>query len=406
MTFDDPGTSSVRGTDVLIIGGGVIGCALADRLTLAGLTVRVCEAGGVASGTTAHGEGNVLVSDKGPGPELELARLSRRLWPETLQRIGERLPAAVAAVEWDPKGGIVVATTEDGAATLAAFADGQRAAGVRCEALDAAQLTAAEPAITPSATAAVHYPEDAQVQPVAAATALLAAATTAGAIVETRCAVTGSIVGGGQLLGVRTTRGDRFADVVINAAGPWSGTVSRVLGAPIAVKPRRGDVLITAPLPPTVFHKVYDADYVGEVGNSAAGLQTSTVVESTRGGPLLLGSSRRQAGFDDRIRPDSLAAIARKAMRLFPVLADVAIMRAYGGFRPYVDDHLPVIGPDPRLPGLWHATGHEGAGIGLAIGTAQLVATALTGEPGRFDSTAFTVDRPAVLNPTTEYVSP
>ncbi|MFE3728438.1 NAD(P)/FAD-dependent oxidoreductase [Nocardia sp. NPDC059154] len=406
MTFDTSGTSSVRGTDVLIIGGGVIGCALADRLAVAGLSVRICEAGEVASGTTAHGEGNVLVSDKGPGPELELARLSRRLWPETLARIAERLPRAVAAVEWEPKGGIVVATTDAGASALAAFADGQRAVGVHCADLDAAALAAAEPALTTEVSSAVHYPDDAQVQPVGAASALLAAATADGAIVETRCAVTGSIVSGDRLLGVRTTRGDRFADVVINAAGPWSGPVAAVLGAPIAVKPRRGDVLITAPLPPTVFHKVYDADYVGAVGSSDTALQSSAVVESTRGGPLLIGSSRRQAGFDDRIRPDSLAAIARKALRLFPMLADVAIMRAYGGFRPYVDDHLPVIGPDPRLPGLWHATGHEGAGIGLAPGTAQLVASALTGRPDEVDIAAFTVDRPAVITSSTEYVSP
>lgn len=397
MTVDSSSAGSPMGTDVLIIGGGVIGCALADRLTLDGLSVRVCEAGGLASGTTAHGEGNVLVSDKGPGPELELARFSRGLWPGVLERLAERLPEDVAAVEWEPKGGIVVATTEAGAAALDEFARSQRAAGVRCEDLDADRLAVAEPALTREVTASVYYPDDAQVQPVGAAAALIGSAVAAGAIVETRCAVTGPIVRGGRLIGVRTSAGPRYADVVINAAGPWSGLVSEVLGAPIAVKPRRGDVLITAPMPPTVFHKVYDADYVGAVGSSQAALQSSAVVESTRGGPLLLGSSRRQCGFDDRLRPDSLAAIARKALRLYPVLADTAIMRAYGGFRPYVDDHLPVIGPDPRLAGLWHATGHEGAGIGLSVGTAQLIAAALAGTPGEVDIAAFAVHRPAVL---------
>ncbi|MGF6886597.1 glycine/D-amino acid oxidase-like deaminating enzyme [Nocardia sp. GAS34] len=402
MTLDSAGTSSVRGTDVLIIGGGVIGCALADRLTLAGATVRVCEAGDTASGTTAHGEGNVLVSDKGPGPELALAQFSRRLWPDVLARLADRVPAEASAIEWEPKGGIVVATTEAGAGALTEFARGQRAAGVRCESLDADRLAAAEPALTREVTASVYYPDDAQVQPVGTATALLSAAVAAGAVVETRCAVTEPIVRADRLIGVRTTRGPRYADTVINAAGPWSGPVSVQLGAPIAVKPRRGDVLITAPLPPTVFHKVYDADYVGAVGSSDAALQSSAVVESTRGGPLLLGSSRRQCGFDDRIRPDSLAAIARKALRLYPVLADVAVMRAYGGFRPYVDDHLPVIGPDPRLPGLWHATGHEGAGIGLSVGTAHLVAAALEGDADEVDIAAFAVDRPAVLGPTAD----
>ncbi|MFI6041083.1 NAD(P)/FAD-dependent oxidoreductase [Nocardia sp. NPDC051321] len=401
MTAAPPNATSPRGTDVLIIGGGMIGCALADRLGLDGASVRVCERGGVASGTTAHGEGNVLVSDKGPGPELALAQLSRRLWPIVL----ERLSSSAAAVEWESKGGIVVATTDAGAVALTEFADGQRGAGVQCEHLDADQLAAAEPALTRDVCAAVYYSEDAQVQPAGAATALLEAAIAAGAIVETRCEVTAPLTHGGRLIGVQTTRGPRHADVVINAAGPWSGAVSELLGAPIAIKPRRGDVLITAPMPPTVFHKVYDADYVGAVGSSDAALQSSAVIESTRGGPLLLGSSRRQCGFDDRIRPDSLAAIARKALRLYPILADVAIMRAYGGFRPYVDDHLPVIGPDPRLPGLWHATGHEGAGIGLSVGTAQLISSALAGRPDELDITPFAIDRPAVLTTPTAKAS-
>ncbi|MVU82416.1 FAD-dependent oxidoreductase [Nocardia sp. ET3-3] len=396
-TLDAADIGSLPGVGVLIIGAGIIGCAIADRLALAGASVRICEAGGLASGTTAHGEGNVLVSDKGAGPELELSRLSRRLWPEVLARIARTMPEEAAAVEWDPKGGIVVATDAAGAAALADFAAGQRAVGLHCEDLDADQLAQAEPALTRDVTGSVHYPDDAQVQPVGAAAALIGSAAAAGAVIETRCVVTGSIVRDGRLIGVRTSRGPRYAEVVINAAGPWSGRVAQRLGAPIAVRTRRGDVLITAPMPPTVFHKVYDADYVGAVGSSEAELQSSAVIESTHGGPILLGSSRRECGFDNRLRPDSMAAIARRALRLYPVLADAAIMRAYGGFRPFFADHLPVIGPDPRLPGLWHATGHEGAGIGLSIGTAQVLTRALAGRAGELDIAPFTVDRPAVI---------
>lgn len=154
---------------------------------------------------------------------------------------------------------------------------------------------------------------------------------------------------------------------------------------------------MTTPLPPTVFHKVYDADYVGAVGSSAEQLQTSAVVESTRGGSVLIGSSRRRVGFDDRLRPEVLSGIAAKALRLFPGLAGVPVMRVYGGFRPYVPDHLPIIGADPRLTGLWHAGGHEGAGIGLSVGTARLLRNLLLDQPTKIDVRAFRVDRPAVL---------
>ena len=107
-------------------------------------------------------------------------------------------------------------------------------------------------------------------------------------------------------------------------------------------------LLVTAPLPACVRHKVYDADYVGAVGSSDADLHTSTVVEATRAGTVLIGSSRERIGFDDTVRVEVLRELAAKA--LFPFLDAVPVMRAYGGFRPYAPDHLPVIGTTPGCP--------------------------------------------------------
>ena len=375
-----------------MIGAGIVGAACARELAGAGCAVTVVDRAHPAGATSAHGEGNVLVSDKGPGPELELALLSARLWPRTLAEIAERTSIDITRVEWEPKGGIVVATTIDGATQLRAFAAVQAAAGVRLTELDRAALADAEPYLTDEVTLAVHYPQDAQVQPAAAATVLLAAAVAQGAQVRVDCEVLG-----GTAAHLRTSAGTLGADLVINAAGPWAGEVARRLRAPIDVRPRRGEILVTTPQPPTVFHKVYDADYVGAVGSDESAVQTSAVVESTKAGTILLGSSRSQAGFDETLRPDVLAAIAVKALRLFPCLADAAVMRTYGGFRPYVPDHLPVIGADPRLPWLWHATGHEGAGIGLSLGTARLLRQLMLGEVSEVDPEPFRADRPCVL---------
>jgi glycine/D-amino acid oxidase-like deaminating enzyme len=88
-----------------------------------------------------------------------------------------------------------------------------------------------------------------------------------------------------------------------------------------------------------------------------------------------------------------LRRLAGAAMRLFPVLGEAQVIRAYQGFRPYSPDHLPFIGPDPRRPGLLHATGHEGAGIGLAPATGELVAAALTGGDPAVDLRPFRPDR-------------
>ncbi len=119
--------------------------------------------------------------------------------------------------------------------------------------------------------------------------------------------------------------------------------------------------------------------------------------KSTRAGTVLIGSSRERIGFDDTVRMHVLREIAGKAAALFPVLGRVPVMRAYGGIRPYAPDHLPVIGADPRVLGLWHATGHEGAGVGLAAATGQLLAELFDGRPPHIDPGPFRVDRPGLI---------
>jgi glycine/D-amino acid oxidase-like deaminating enzyme len=108
---------------------------------------------------------------------------------------------------------------------------------------------------------------------------------------------------------------------------------------------------------------------------------------------VLIGSSRERVGFDRTFSVPVLRRLAAQAIRLFPVLADVAVIRAYRGFRPYCPDHLPIVGPDPRAPGLLHACGHEGAGVGLAPVTGHLLAQVLAGTRPDIDLGPFRPER-------------
>lgn len=364
---------------VVVIGAGIIGACTAWFATRAGLAVTVVDRGPVAGGTTSRGEGNILLSDKAPGPELDLALLSRAQWDVIGAEVGPD------ALELEAKGGLVVAPTPRSLEVLTGFAAAQAAAGVRADPVT--DLHTLEPDLAPGLAGGFHYPQDAQVQPVLAAAAILAAAVRAGATARHDVEVVGAVTGpGGAVTGVRTSTGETLlADAVVNAAGTWGGVVGRALGAPVDVRPRRGFILVTEPLPRRIRHKVYSADYVDNVASSDAGLETSCVVEGTRGGTVLIGASRERVGFDGTMAPDVVATLARQACALFPFLRDVHLIRTYRGFRPYCPDHLPVIGPDPRVPGVVHACGHEGAGIGLAAGTGALVAAHLTGEHGLTD---------------------
>ncbi len=381
---------------IAVVGAGIVGSACAYFLSRDGHAVTVLDRGQIAGGTTSRGEGNILVSDKGPGAELELALLSERLWRILSDELGSD------AFEHELKGGVVVATTDRALADLHRFADAQESAGVRAIRVPAEGLHDLEPHLAQGLPGGIHYPQDQQVQPVVAAAALLRAARALGATVRTGVEVIGARRAADDgLRAVITTAGEVPVDAVINAAGTWGGPLSELLGGPVPVLPRRGFVLVTEPLPPVVRHKVYSADYVANVASSDSGLETSVVIEGTRGGTVLIGASRERVGFDPALSVEVVRRLAAQAVALFPVLADLSLMRVYRGFRPYCPDHLPVIGPDPRVPGLWHACGHEGAGVGLAPATGALIADLMAGRAPEVDATPFAPDRFAQLAATT-----
>jgi glycine/D-amino acid oxidase-like deaminating enzyme len=377
--------------DVVIIGSGVVGASCAYELALAGRRVLVVDRGGLAGGTTASGEGNVLVSDKPPGPELELARASVVRWADYARELSE-------GFEYEPKGGVVIASDEASRAPLADLVSRHRDVGVAAELLDGEGLRAIEPHLAPDLDLGAHYPDDAQVQPVLASSALLAEARRLGAEVRADCDVLGfEHEPSGRVVAVRTTQGTFGAGAVVNAAGPWSAAVARLAGSDLPVRPRRGHLLVTVPVGPLVHHKVYEAGYVDTLTADTDEAQVSAVVESTPSGTILLGSSRELVGFDTTVDLEVVRRIAARARRLFPVLADVDLLRVYTGFRPWVPDHLPIIGEDPAVRGLWHATGHEGAGIGLAPATGQLIRAGITDTPPPLDPLPFRVARPSLM---------
>jgi D-hydroxyproline dehydrogenase subunit beta len=366
--------------DAVIIGAGMVGAATAASLAANRGRVCVIDRAGPLAGTTAACEGNLLVSDKLPGPELSLALRSLALWREFAAEQGG------AGFEFEPKGGVVVAHSPAQLAALRDLAGRQRSAGVAVTALDEAGLRDLEPHLAAGLAGGAWYPQDCQVQPMSATMAYLAAAR--GHLVLARAEATGlEPAADGSAPALVTSAGRISAPVVVNAAGPWSGELARRLGSGLPVRPRRGHILVTEPLPPLIRHKVYAADYVPAVA-AGSGAQYSAVVESTASGPVLVGSSR---DFGSWPRPEAsvLAEIARRAAALFPFLRRVRVIRAYTGFRPASRDHLPVIGPDPSIAGLYHATGHEGAGIGLAPATAELIAALADGTDPPVDPAPF-----------------
>jgi len=354
-------------TDIVIIGGGIIGTSCAFFLAREGVKVILVERNEIASGTSSAGEGNILVSDKLPGPELTLAQLGRSIW----QELADELPDDF---EFDAKGGILVAETADDWTALVSHTQNLQQAGVTARLLTGDELYELEPYLARDLAGAALFPEDAQGYPPAACRSLIKSAQRYGLTVLDHTEVLAiKLDQHNAISSVATTHGTISTPCVINAAGPWSKQVTALAGCDLPILPRKGHLLVTEALPPRIYHKIAEVGYTTTVTQAENDLQVAAVVEGTKSGSILLGSSRQFVGFDESIEQRVVQAILQRAQRFFPILAPPPAFRVRVGFRPYSPDHLPIIGEMPGITGFYVNTGHEGAGFGLAPACAKLL---------------------------------
>jgi len=369
--------------DVVVIGAGIVGASCAFFLAQGGLKVALVERGGIASGTSGSGEGNILVSDKEPGAELALAQRGCLLWKTLASAFPEDF-------EFEEKGGVVVAETDAHLQALTERTSALCDAGVTAHMLTHAELRELEPHLAHDLAGAAYFPQDAQVQPMLACAALVRHARQHGAILLDHTEIIAvERDQQGAIRAVRTSKGPITTPRLINAAGPWSAQIAALLGLDLPIQPRKGHIVVTEPLPRLVHHKVFEASYSDTVNTSDSARQVASVVEGTQSGTILLGSSRQLVGFDPTIEVPVVQAIVQRAMRYFPILAHAHALRTYVGFRPFAPDHLPIIGEEPDVPGYYINPGHEGAGIGLGPISVKLLSQLILGQALDMDLAPF-----------------
>lgn len=376
--------------DVVVIGAGIVGAACARELAVRGVGVTLLDRGEVARGTTGLGEGNVLASDKDRGPELDLTRAGLRVYDELDERLGDE--ARIRR-----KGALIVHVEETTWAAEPARVERLLADGVRCRLLAPAEVRELEPELRGPILGASFFPDDVQVAPRLITHALVREARAAGATIRTGAEVRTIVVEGGRVRGVGLADGAlREAGAVVLAAGPWSRRLADGAGLGLPLEPRWGQLARLTPHrrePPLLRRKIVDGSYLGSVTSAEPGLEVTTVLETTWEGDVLVGSSRARRGFDTAVDPDVTGAMIARAERLVPAVGDLPVDEVWTGLRPWLPDHLPAIGPSARVPGLWVATGHEGAGIALGPVTGRVLAQAFCGEAPLVDLAPFDPDR-------------
>lgn len=363
---------------VAIVGGGVIGCALAHYLAKGGAAVTLLERRGIgeeASWATA----GIVTAPLLPTTPIARARLEVRSAERYPALIEELRAATGMGVEYNPTGELLVALGEEEAETLHEAVPWGRNLGLPVEWLDGDQARRREPALGPRVVGALWCPVVASLRGHRLTQALARAAAARGATIRDHTPVDGLIVAGGRVAGVRAGGEEVRADAVVLAAGAWSAALGRAVGVTLPVEPVPGQMLALADAAPPLRQIV-----AGAGGYLLPRADGTIAVAATVDAP----------SFDRRVTPQGLAWLANLARTLAPDLAGARVVEHWAGLRPASPDNAPMIGRAPGLADLWVATGHHRNGILWAPLTGELLADAILTDrldpalapydPGRF----------------------
>jgi len=375
-------------TDTVIIGGGIIGCAIAYYLGKLGVDVVLLEKGSIASGTSSRCDGNILAIDKDPGFDSRMARVSQQLVDELARELD-------VPFEYRAPGSILVCESDEEMEAARQWVERQRAEGLPFRMLDREDLRQESPYFADDLPGGLECASDSTVNPYLLTFALADGARKHGVKVRTHAAVK-SIARrqSSRDYIVQTERGDVIANNVVNAAGVWAPMIGSMVGVDIPIHPRKGHIIVASRQVPIGLRKVMEFGYLISKFGGTRKVDPETdkygvalVFEPTEHQNFLIGSSRQFVGYDMMIDTEVVRCMARRMLRFYPKAGDFHLIRTYCGLRPYTEDHLPIVSAVEQLPGFYVAAGHEGDGITLAAVTGKLIAEMVTGKEDTIVST-------------------
>lgn len=367
-----------RTTDVLVIGGGLIGCSTALHLARRGVSVRVIEKDYVARHASGVNAGGVRTLGRAL-PELPLSVAAKRLWrtlPDLVDSDGG----------FRPVGQIRVAENEEQLHRLRARSQKIAALGLDYieRVIDVDELYDRLPALAPHCVGGLLVEDDGYASPYLTTRAFQCQAERCGALIHEGLMAATPLYEQG-LWTIRTSDGACYrAPTLVNAAGAWGGRLAEALGDPVPLEPNGSMLMVTARMAPFV------GPVVGAAGRSLSFKQFPN-------GTVLIGGGHRAAVDLDTngtsLALDGLARAARTAIDLFPVMRTARAVRFWSGIEGFLPDGLPVLGPSRTSPSAFHAFGFSAHGFQLGPIVGQLLAERISEGCSSLPIDAFRVDR-------------
>lgn len=361
--------------DVIIVGGGVIGCSIAFQLSKRHYQVLVVELGTIANKASSAAAGmlgaqNELEKDS---PLFPLARNSRAMFPELAD---ELQTLSNIDIEHIQSGILRVAQTEHEMAHLQSMATYQKEKGEVANWLDAKQVKEREPAISESVLGGLYMPDDGQVSPPLLSKAFAQSAAHLGADILEFTEVQNFICEQGSVSGVMTATDTFFAEKVIVAGGAWSKQILEKTGLSLDTYPVKGECFSV-----NTNHSVIQSSI----------FSTDAYIVPKAGGRLIIGATEKAHTFDESVHLDGLYQLMANAIDIMPALKGMKWEKAWAGIRPQTKSGFPYLGEHPTIKGLFVSTGHYRNGILLAPVTGVLMADLLEGD--NFIHDVFRIER-------------
>jgi glycine oxidase len=349
-----------RTPEVVIVGGGIIGCTLAWELAKAGVTSRVIERREIAREASWASAG--IISAPGPrhGGRANLALDAFRRYPALIAEIEDITGRSVGYV----RSGELLLASDDNIDAVRETFSWQQSNDMHVEWIDAAAIREREPAVDGKFTHAIVARDAGSLILAQMTSALAQAARQRGAQIIENTPISGIITERGRATGVRTFEGIVPTGAVVIAAGAWSRSFGEAIDMSIPTVPVKGQMLAIAD-PPIPLHAVV----AGGGGYFVPRADGTIAVGATE---------EHDAGFDTGVTPAGVAWLTNLIGRVAPSLLEGRLDATWAGLRPGTEDGEPIIGRVPHLDNVWVATGHFRSGALLAPATAYALATSIT----------------------------
>lgn len=351
-------------SDVIIVGGGVIGASIAYHLAKRGQSVTLLERSRLGTEASAAAAGMLGAQSEmeDTGPLFQWARQSRAMFPELSGELRSLTGIDIGLVR---EGLLNVALSDAQEQELRAREKLQRAAGERAEWLSAAAAAELEPALSKATRGALYLPEDGQVEAPQLAAAFAQAARVLGAKMQEFAQVQGLLTERDRVIGVMTSEGPLYSDHVVVAAGTWSGQFLAGCGIDLPVYPVKGECFSVLTEKRELLKTLFTP---------------GCYIVPKAGGRLLVGATVVPGSYDRKVSLAGLTELMARAKQLMPAIGEAEWEKAWSGLRPQTPDGMPYIGEIPMYRGLFAACGHYRNGILLSPITGKVIAQLVSGE--------------------------